>query len=687
MKQLRASCVLAMVIMGPVAPTAGQWQAVVPGIDYREYAITMPDGSPNKLFVARMDRSNASCILDSCIGQGQLRSGRETVSGMAQRYEDTINYWGQTWGARSDVVVAINGDGFNLTTGIPTSGQIISGWTAKRFLDYSGGSGFCWKLDRSCFLGGNVRNGSVHDRQRIYFPDGSYVVPSNVNTAEDPGDAGELLVFTTHFADRTYTDNARTEIVVEMSRPILSFPNGSPDYVSGVVREIRTNQGNTPIEFDRVVISAEGSYAGVFLSRCTVGTELRFQFDIKDYGTSGQVPTGPSDWTEAYASIGCFAYVVKDGIVPSQDWAGNAGALIRNPRTAIAFNDQYVFFLVCDGRSASSAGMTYTELGSFCLNTLGATWATNQDGGGSSAIWVNGQIKNHPSDAGGERAVANGMMMVVVQPKVQSTRFVPGQAVRTSSITPVRLGPGTNHGMLTSVPAGSTGQVISHSLNGVLAKGSYWWKCQFAGASGWVDENALQNAEVPPVITAIAPTLGSIADVFGGAALNVMITFDRPVVVASWHLSLTCPRCGPQTPTAFAWDADARTATWTYADLKAATYTGTLSDAVRTPTGAALDGEIRDPSDPASLPSGDGVAGGSATFSFRVRNVYGDFDEDGDVDMSDFAGFQYCFNGPSQPYPSTGCDVADFDADGDVDLNDFSRFQACFNGPNAPPGC
>jgi hypothetical protein len=69
---------------------------------------------------------------------------------------------------------------------------------------------------------------------------------------------------------------------------------------------------------------------------------------------------------------------------------------------------------------------------------------------------------------------------------------------------------------------------------------------------------------------------------------------------------------------------------------------------------------------------------------------YGDYDEDGDVDLADFSHFQTCFNGPNRPYSfENGCADADIDGDGDVDLVDFSSFQACFNGPNRPPnaGC
>jgi hypothetical protein len=62
-------------------------------------------------------------------------------------------------------------------------------------------------------------------------------------------------------------------------------------------------------------------------------------------------------------------------------------------------------------------------------------------------------------------------------------------------------------------------------------------------------------------------------------------------------------------------------------------------------------------------------------------------DGDSDVDLSDFAFFQACFNGPNRPSPLAECEPSDLDDDADVDLSDFSRFQACFNGPNRPPAC
>ena len=68
-----------------------------------------------------------------------------------------------------------------------------------------------------------------------------------------------------------------------------------------------------------------------------------------------------------------------------------------------------------------------------------------------------------------------------------------------------------------------------------------------------------------------------------------------------------------------------------------------------------------------------------------------DYDVDGDVDLSDFATFQSCFNGPNRPAaqpgstPTEPCYQPDSDGDGDVDLSDFGAFQSSFNGPNRPP--
>ncbi len=84
-------------------------------------------------------------------------------------------------------------------------------------------------------------------------------------------------------------------------------------------------------------------------------------------------------------------------------------------------------------------------------------------------------------------------------------------------------------------------------------------------------------------------------------------------------------------------------------------------------------------------PAGIVVTG--ASFAPGPVTPASDFDGDGDVDLSDFARFQACFNGPNRPPVTSDCDDADLDDDNDVDLGDFAVFQTCFNGPNRAPAC
>jgi hypothetical protein len=92
-----------------------------------------------------------------------------------------------------------------------------------------------------------------------------------------------------------------------------------------------------------------------------------------------------------------------------------------------------------------------------------------------------------------ERPVSNGMMMVNYQPKEQSQAFAPGISVATVGPAQVFLGPGTNYGVMETIPGGTSGTVVddTNGLNGVKAKGTYWWKVTLPGVTGWVAEENL----------------------------------------------------------------------------------------------------------------------------------------------------------------------------------------------------
>ena len=91
----------------------------------------------------------------------------------------------------------------------------------------------------------------------------------------------------------------------------------------------------------------------------------------------------PLDWTKTYAAVGGSYHFLNNGVVQSFT---DPGATARHPRTAVAYDANYVYFVVVDGRSPVSVGMNMTELGNFCINYLGAMEGINQDGGGSSTM-------------------------------------------------------------------------------------------------------------------------------------------------------------------------------------------------------------------------------------------------------------------------------------------------------------
>jgi hypothetical protein len=70
--------------------------------------------------------------------------------------------------------------------------------------------------------------------------------------------------------------------------------------------------------------------------------------------------------------------------------------------------------------------------------------------------------------------------------------------------------------------------------------------------------------------------------------------------------------------------------------------------------------------------------------SAQLTRVFGDANEDADVDLDDLDAGVACLAGPDVP---SACDFLDVDSDGDVDLVDMAQFQLCFAGPGEPSGC
>jgi hypothetical protein len=470
---------------GQLGPS-GDWKQIADGITYQIFNLA----GPNHAYVVRMDRSNPNLTLDTSLADGRLTEGKQTVSQMAERYDGTLGSWEPAWGGRNKVVAAINGSFHDEESGKPLSGMVQSGWYIKRFDDLGGGSGFAWRLDRSAFIGGCV---SHPDSGQLvtYLNTG---VQQTIGGIDDRRKGNELVVYTSQFDARTQTSDNGAEVVVELDQPfmILTYPQ----MIRGVVRAIHTGNGDSPIPFDSVVLSATGSAAQKLLDNVEIGSLVGLSTEIQHFKADCRTPDNQS-WEETYASLsGSFPFLLDGDIQSFKD----TGAATPSPRTAVCFNDKTIDFVVVDGRNEGvSIGMTINELARFCRDRLNDDWGINQDGGGSSTLWLDGQVVNQPSD-GHERAVANGLMMVEVQPPKFSETYRTGDTVQTTQLLDFRLGPGENYRGASDLPEGTRVAITrnANGLDGVRATGDYWWQVSYKGDLGWVPESALELVKAAP---------------------------------------------------------------------------------------------------------------------------------------------------------------------------------------------
>lgn len=162
---------------------------------------------------------------------------------------------------------------------------------------------------------------------------------------------------------------------------------------------------------------------------------------IKDEALSGQLVFGegnaeiiepkeiikPESWM--HGMVSGHPLLVWDG-KPVEQSKKSSLAQSRHPRTAVGLSRdrKKLFLMVVDGRQDCSVGMTAAEEAKV-LRGLGAWYALNLDGGGSSAMYIKGRgIVNHPSD-GKERVVANHLGVFAVKAPAAKAKAVNSKGI------------------------------------------------------------------------------------------------------------------------------------------------------------------------------------------------------------------------------------------------------------------
>jgi hypothetical protein len=241
--------------------------------------------------------------------------------------------------------------------------------------------------EKSCFWiapDGSPRCTNVISLMAVVWPDGTRI-PAGLNEA--PGD--RPVVFTPEFGDATRRMSGRDLVLVP--------EQGTASLAVGEVRGFRLvavhEGGGTPLSATNLVVHLPESLSSRSIPPVggSVGIDTATLPDLR--GVKTALGGGPA--------------LLRGGL-PTQLQAGE----VRHPRTAIGWNQDDFFLLQVDGRQPSvSVGMSFAELAR-CFQELGCTDALNLDGGGSSTLWVQGQVANNPCE-GGERPMANSLVLVL----------------------------------------------------------------------------------------------------------------------------------------------------------------------------------------------------------------------------------------------------------------------------------
>ncbi len=174
-----------------------------------------------------------------------------------------------------------------------------------------------------------------------------------------------------------------------------------------------TEKTSAMAEANNAVLAVNGDYYGVQESGYVIRNGVVYRDngngnDILCLYADGRMEVVDSDeyTAEELAAQGvwqafCFGPgLLEDGLVTVTEEQEVGKSMASNPRTAIGMiaNDHYVF-VVSDGRTHESAGLSLYELAQF-MQTLGVQTAYNLDGGGSSTMYFNGQVVNNPTTNG-----------------------------------------------------------------------------------------------------------------------------------------------------------------------------------------------------------------------------------------------------------------------------------------------
>jgi len=373
---------------------------IAPGAKYIWQDMQLPQG-PEKLHAVEFDPRNPALDLQAGKTNGKVY-GMQGVTKMADDADQEGNR----------VVAAINGDFYDMSTGVPLGlfmgeGEVLTSPPSDWFA-------FGLKNDGSSIYGASP------NLKRTLKIGANTVSISHINRMRNNSEA--LIMYTSSFHTSTMTNDLGDEIVLD----ILEGSAKSGQTMKLKVVEVHKAKGNTALKEGQIVLSATGKFRSQ-LSALTIGDEVSASFELD------------KAWQDVRMAIGGAFILLKNGVVQTNEDKA------LHPRVGIGTKaDGSIIMVEIDGRTPGfSEGVSFDDLARI-MQEMGAVDALSLDGGGSATFVAKlpgekqRKVINLPSD-GGERKTANGILLVnkaaegqpsklVIQPQME--RVLVGTTIR-----------------------------------------------------------------------------------------------------------------------------------------------------------------------------------------------------------------------------------------------------------------
>lgn len=344
------------------------------------------EGGPWHLHVLEIDLSNEWIVLET------VKAG------------DRITGYGRTSSMASDndaeehrVVGAVNGD-FYASGGIPIGTQVIGGLPLK--MPAGNRSVFGIGLEGEPFF-------EVIDFQGGLLTSDGYT--KQIQGINETRDDDELIVYNRFQGSSTGTNYWGVEVTVEPLDGQTAANDTFRVMVTAKDSIMDPGHGDNDIPRDGWVLSGHGIAADFLEEQVFAGDTLSIYLGF------------PPATMPIAELIGGGPRIIRNGAESVESVTEGFGASFasdRHPRTAVGFSQDSTtaYFFAVDGRQTGySVGMSLYELAGYMLE-WGVWEGINLDGGGSTTMVVRGQVVNSPSDASGERTVANALLAVSTAP-------------------------------------------------------------------------------------------------------------------------------------------------------------------------------------------------------------------------------------------------------------------------------